>query len=230
MENPDSFVKRLHSAARPHLRPFDLGLYIAFAVAVVLLMYFRGDPAVSSEAWIRAVEIFVYVIVAVLGVYVWAALKMEPELEKSRRDFLGASFFGALFGGIGLGWMASPDGSKLPTSKDLSGRFVTGKTVRLVEVASPTGLVEERIFENCNIHGPAVILNVDGIQIDSCGFDIPAFAMVLDLASEEVWTVGGISLRNVRFYNCRFHRIQFGAPPSVASRLRDLFSAGSGSF
>lgn len=93
-------------------------------------------------------------------------------------------------------------------------------------VTSPT--IEEAMFVNCRLVGPAFLAIIDAVQLRSCTFDTAGLG--LDAVLWEVDPprpiVGATGLRAVCFEECRFEGVGFMATRPVIAMLRaDLTGA-----
>lgn len=94
------------------------------------------------------------------------------------------------------------------------------KLIRITDLATTADVLEEFLFEDCAIHGPAVLLALDGFQLRNC--TIEGEASLWDLAPERAY-IGGVGIKACMFERCSFHRIGFaGNPAFMAVFRRDL--------
>jgi hypothetical protein len=94
------------------------------------------------------------------------------------------------------------------------------QTVRITDLAVVEDKIEGKIFSNCQIVGPAMLVPM-GCTFTNCGFDVPnndpesLFIVVPDR-----WLVGAIAVVGCEFYGCRFTRIGLIGGEDLATALR----------
>jgi len=88
-------------------------------------------------------------------------------------------------------------------ANQLTGKFIQGHTFH-IQTVTHDGVVKNRSFDDCDIHGPAILHPIGIGQIVGCGFDGPKESLLI--ASQYI-SEGAIRLDNCNFRNCRFHKI-----------------------
>jgi hypothetical protein len=105
-------------------------------------------------------------------------------------------------------------------------RTYRNTSVRLAELAVVSNVLERLTFENCTIHGPAVIIPLDGTQIRECGFDADEEATVWEIGNR-THVVGAIGLRNCIFVRCRVFDIGLAVRPQERENILRGFDTTS---
>ena len=72
-------------------------------------------------------------------------------------------------------------------------------------VERETGLIVNKIFEDCRITGPAVVQSVQGVVLSECniGFNTTIDSVLWEINPARKITVGAIGLVNCEFHRCR---------------------------
>lgn len=88
----------------------------------------------------------------------------------------------------------------------LSGPYIRSHTLRIADLAREDNLIRGRTFEDCTIHGPAVLALINHVQL--LGAEIRSHPDVFFIElPESRYVVGPIGLENCVFKNCTFIRI-----------------------
>lgn len=107
-----------------------------------------------------------------------------------------------------------------------SGRVIRRAMVRLVDLVPPPGAppaIEEVVFENCLIVGPAVVGILDACQFDHCTFNYDGRGTIENILwslPDDEWVVGCIGLRACLFERCEFRSIGFAGRPETLDNMR----------
>ena len=86
--------------------------------------------------------------------------------------------------------------------RELEMPYITGKTFRLVDLATLTGVIKEKTVEDCEIWGPAMVGFNAQATIGACGFDGPPDAVFVVVSPEQQRALGVLSLQG----HCVFRR------------------------
>lgn len=92
-------------------------------------------------------------------------------------------------------------------------RTYRNTSIRLPELAVVSDTLRGLTFENCTIHGPAVILPLRGTSIQNCTFDGPAEGLIWVLEAGREMIIGAIGVRECAFFGCRFQGIGLAVRP-----------------
>ena len=83
--------------------------------------------------------------------------------------------------------------------------------VRLVDEVDEQGMVEDRVFQDKEIRGPAMVTPVEEVTVKDCTWGAPFDQMFH--STEKRRLIGVIGLRHVKFLRCVFRNIGFMAHP-----------------
>jgi hypothetical protein len=93
------------------------------------------------------------------------------------------------------------------------------RVLRLAElIEANTNRVENAVFVNCQIYGPAVMFP-DGGSISNCNFDAADMHQVVWAIPPDEPKVGGIHVVNCEFEKCRFSMIGVAVTPEKAEEM-----------
>lgn len=227
MEQPKAFRLRLREAIRPHISVREI-LFLAVP-AILVVLYVRSD----AEAMIRMLEA-AGVASVILAYLIWALIRMEPELEPARRRFLLSALSLAGVSLLGFGRLSAP--KKEPaTPEELTQTFIHGRVVRIGDVTGSKDVIKGKIFEECDIYGPAILVVGDDPNTLPSGLIENSFdaagrsfeEIVIGIQYDADWPLGGIMLEDCQFKRCNFHLVGFAVPASKADQFRfDLACRG----
>jgi hypothetical protein len=91
--------------------------------------------------------------------------------------------------------------------------------LRLSDLTVNNDLIEDQIFENCKLVGPAVIVPMDS-EFSNCGWLGEPDALIWEIPEERTLILGAIGLVRCRFYGCTFERIGMGLRGDAAEQFR----------
>ncbi len=97
------------------------------------------------------------------------------------------------------------------------------QVVRLADVALTTSAVQNRVFVECLILGPAVVAPLEALTISGCSFDGTSESMFLLLPEEQNTVMGVIALYNAHFYDCRFQNVAILGKAAALEQFRQGF-------
>lgn len=126
---------------------------------------------------------------------------------------------------------AQPTNSRAldPLAKELrGGRFALVDLYRAVVAAGAGGVIEGRMFEDCVIDGPALVLVLDGTHFDGVDFG-PCDGDVRGMLFRSLngtMAVGSIPVRDCTFRNCRFHNLGFTGNEALLQTLAEQVRPG----
>lgn len=113
-----------------------------------------------------------------------------------------------------VGWM--PFLASLGENQLFAGRrelelpYITGKTFRLVDLATLSGVIREKTVEDCEIWGPAMVSLNAQATIAQCGFDGSPEAVFVEVSPEQQQATGVLSLEgHCVFRRCRMRGVAF---------------------
>ena len=92
------------------------------------------------------------------------------------------------------------------------------KIIRIADEADAHGMIQDRLFEDAEIRGPAMLTPAGSLTIEHCDWDAPFDQMFH--ATEKAALVGVIGLSNVTFRRCAFRSIGFLAHPNFIQVAR----------
>jgi len=94
--------------------------------------------------------------------------------------------------------------------------------IRLADDADEQGLIEDRTYEDAVILGPAMLVPVGEVTLDSNEFLADPKGLFIEFP-EGAPIQGGIGLRNVTFRRCEFRNVAIAGPPQLIAQLRAGF-------
>jgi hypothetical protein len=98
----------------------------------------------------------------------------------------------------------------------------TLKQIRLADDADEQGLVERKTYEDAVILGPAMLVPMKDVTLDSNTFLGDPNALFIEFP-DGASIQGGIGLRNVTFRRCTFHNVSIAGTPEVIAEIRSRF-------
>lgn len=99
---------------------------------------------------------------------------------------------------------------------------ITHRSFRIVDIVAPVPpILEGRLFEDCTIYGPAVLLPLSETRFEQCTFDAAPEAIFWELLPTRDLVVGGIGVAKCAFTRCHFFGI------GIAGR-REVFQLFTG--
>lgn len=126
-----------------------------------------------------------------------------------------------------LDWMPflDPSGAFAPP-RQLTGRYISGQAFRipdLVAALSNSMQISDRTFEDCEIHGPAVLFPDGATQYLWCGFDAPPDTLVIRANQQRV--LGVIRVLDCTFRKCRFYNVGFIGNEDLLRKMQEGLGA-----
>jgi hypothetical protein len=111
-----------------------------------------------------------------------------------------------------------------PRAEALLGDQVNDRTF-LQQVVYLTDLVrgeqgprlDDVVFQDCQIIGPAVLVPMDNIEMSGCRFESPDVAF--EIATGRTY-FGMIAMSNTRFRECRFENVGFAGDGNFVEKFR----------
>ena len=101
------------------------------------------------------------------------------------------------------------------TAEQLTGKFISGQTFN-ISLITHNGKIEGRTFEDCIIHGPAVLV-ISGVgHLHECMFDGPASFITTDAET----VIGPIHILDTSFRKCRFVNVGFLGTKEIIDKFR----------
>jgi hypothetical protein len=82
-----------------------------------------------------------------------------------------------------------------------------GASVRVVQLAESTDLIQGFQFFDCDIIGPAVLAVLDHVTLAHNTFDGDMESVLWEVPHTRTRVLGAIGIRDCTFQDCRFHRI-----------------------
>ncbi|MDQ1634961.1 MAG: hypothetical protein QOJ32_1770 [Frankiaceae bacterium] len=92
--------------------------------------------------------------------------------------------------------------------------------IRLPDLAVTSALLSDLTFENCQVHGPAILAVVDNVHFNRCGFDGTPEAVLWPIPPERTQLIGAIGLRNCMFVGCTLIGIGLAVPEAQLPDMR----------
>jgi len=97
-------------------------------------------------------------------------------------------------------------------------RAYRNTSIRLPELAVVSDVLENLTFENCSIHGPAIIA-LQRSTLNQCSFEGNEEGLLWDLG-DRTFIIGAIALVNCTIVGCRFQGIGIAVPPGQREAMR----------
>jgi len=87
----------------------------------------------------------------------------------------------------------------------ISDSYIKGKVIYLMDLLSPGArpIVSNRIIEDCEIRGPAMVITLDGTVIANSSFEGDANSLFVEVPEKRI-VFGAIGLQNCVMRRCRF--------------------------
>jgi hypothetical protein len=186
---------------------------VVFSVAAVAAAY--GLP---DSIPLKAVAIVVIAIAAaVVAAYGWALIRAPYE----QRNYLRTEIESVK---ERVGGLEERQDAIDERQRRLRGsRELTGETFYLWELVEPgkRPLISGRVFTDCIITGPALLMPGVRIDMDACYLGTGPIESLLYEGVDGIHQ-GIIGAVNCKFVRCRFDQIGFYAEPKVLEKLRHL--------
>ena len=110
-----------------------------------------------------------------------------------------------------------PAGAARTPAKELTGRFISGQTFDIADVAHNNKIIR-RTFDDCDIYGPAVLFLSGVSHLQECTFSGNRDGVFIETPQSQI--IGPISAVDCGFRNCRFHGVGFIGNAEYVARLR----------
>ena len=121
-----------------------------------------------------------------------------------------------------INWLPVPDfwlSGRLARREQLSATYFSKQHIRICDLAVDNRIYE-RLFEDCHIYGPAVVvITGDGIIIQCClegSYD----NLFMYLADTQKEVIGPIELADCVFRRCHFHGVGFTGPREFLDKIK----------
>jgi hypothetical protein len=112
---------------------------------------------------------------------------------------------------------------------DVEKREFRNEAVRIADLTVNAELIANRVFENCQILGPAVLAPLGRTTISHSGFDGDVFEdFAWPVPDERQQLIGAVAVVDCEFFKCRFVQIGIAFPESLHEQLRSGFDPGPG--
>lgn len=112
---------------------------------------------------------------------------------------------------------------KFATPDELIASHLKDKTIRIADLAREDNIIRNRIFEDCYIYGPAiVVLQGETIMIVNCSFAESLDDIFLTITKDRR-LVGFIGCLDCKFIRCNFRGIGFLGTPE----FKEIFKKGT---
>jgi hypothetical protein len=119
-------------------------------------------------------------------------------------------------------WLPFLEDADLSLPKELSFTHVQGHTFRLTDIVYG-GVINSRTFEDCVIHGPAVVTMLGDGMVVQCTFTSIPDKFIIEVTGNPPIADGVIMLKDCIFRRCRFVGIGFiGTAASRATFLQGV--------
>jgi hypothetical protein len=129
------------------------------------------------------------------------------------------------FPGI-VDWFPFLEDDPAAIPKELTGTYLRGHTLRLLDVAF-NGQIEGRTIEDCTIIGPAMIALMGTSVVQSCVFSVDNLEnLVVELPLRPRRIFGAIAVKDTVFRRCRFIDIGFIGEEGILEKFKAGFTAG----
>ncbi|MBN8553211.1 MAG: hypothetical protein J0L52_09995 [Caulobacterales bacterium] len=123
--------------------------------------------------------------------------------------------------------MTPPQRFSPPVCQDYSVDHFEGVAVSLFEVfranivATHQPVISNKTFTNCVIEGPAVLLALSGVELDSCNLgvssDDPRSLLLMPMAKNRV--TGAIAFKDSAFRGCTFFAVGYTGPDAFIDQM-----------
>lgn len=172
------------------------------AVVTVLLEVFRGAP-------------LAHIIMVFLGVFVLVLMIIEHAIVRPWRWLFPREGVSGI-SEAAVDTESSPSNYPKATDEDLQADLIVEKTLNLLDVINDQGMISDKSFVRCDIHGPAIIRPAERRPFHNCHW----FHLPLNQREEMFYhdragvAYGTCRTTNTSFSDCNFHRIAFMLKPS----------------
>jgi hypothetical protein len=139
-----------------------------------------------------------------------------------------AGFTGAIWAVNGVQWWRTrPEGIHVSTVTEISpppiipasGAYLSRLSLRMTDLVPDDHVIRDRIFEDCHLYGPAMMVHLGGNSFTHCEFYGRETAIFLEVP-EDTEVIGAIGVENCIFRRCHFHSIGFILPPQNLATFR----------
>ena len=123
------------------------------------------------------------------------------------------------------------DDQQMPwtVATDLTAKTFNGKAMTLSDlyrecVRGGQTIIEDRIFTNCRLEGPAVVAILGGVKFDTTDFGYTGgdIGRLVWRSASSTGVVGAIPFRNCVFSGCSFFATGFTGPESFLQQILAL--------
>lgn len=98
----------------------------------------------------------------------------------------------------------------LATSADLAGRYIRNLSFRMVDLVTEVPIVKGKVFEDCDIYGPAVLI-LRKNTLNECGFT--GNPDMIFITTSQVDVMGVVLVEDCVFNRCNFGNVAFIGSP-----------------
>lgn len=95
-------------------------------------------------------------------------------------------------------------------------------SIRLSDLAVVSDQLQRLTFENCTLHGPAIVVLLGSTTVQQCTFDGDEEGLFWDTGGRN-YLIGAIGLVDCTIVGCRFMGIGLAVPPQDREMMRRGF-------
>ena len=215
----------------------------ALVLGWVVLRLWSGPDEMWADVrgWIAVAVLWLIIVAArVIWVYSGQARQSDPLTDATRRLFVrsGAGVLAILAGGGGVVFgrrIQGEEAREFAPALELQGRYILNKRLVLEELTdSRNPRIQDKVFEGCDIQGPAIIYIFGSGGIWDCQFEARQFpgkdtALVPDrmFIESDRPLAGSVIVENCEFRKCYFHHVGISGTKALLDFIRSR-SPGAG--
>lgn len=180
-------------------------LKVLIGLAAGAIMWLYGWIAQLPGPYVAALSLFA----SACAIWIWNQIAI-------RKYLAGMHLFPSLP-------LAASATKPMATAAELAEPRIAGRTLRIYDVQrSNDVIVSDRVFEDCDILGPAIVGAIDEVtMLDECEWGVPSLdARVYWKASPGQQLVGIIGLQRCVLRRCRFFNVGFCGPKQFIRELK----------
>jgi hypothetical protein len=106
-------------------------------------------------------------------------------------------------------------------------RHITHRSFRIVDLLGQNDYIVDRIFEDCTIYGPAVVVPLDHTVFDQCVLDAPPDALLWEVPEDRQFIVGAIGLIRCTLRRCHLRGLGIAGPKAMINEFMEDFKGSA---
>ena len=180
---------------------------IGIGPLIVITGYILGAReliALGLPAWVWQITGFVIFALVMIGLYIG----MRKEQQQLATIVTGFQV---------------PSSTVPAAAGDYPKTYFNDRQLNISELARNEATIRDKIFQHCEIIGPALVFFGEGTHVDKCGFEGNPDSLLLEVPVGQ-WLIGGVFFVNCIFRNCQFKRIGILVTPEQLVIFRDMFA------